>query len=1296
MTQITNHFNVSDRYGVFLPGCSFLGNPTEDGLEGGYIVESEEDTGEQVTMFCSFKVETSRLPYRMGGRFKCEEPLLEASEDPSIAFGTTGLGGGALSLNGGMADVLHGSECEEPNCLLCVKHYRQCLSESLEAYPRVQRGGSGSGDGGGGVAPTALAALSSGALLSSSLKQSIDATAHWAAGLGFQSTDGGGTTDEVAIPQAALTPPPPPPRNQIDIDRLRSLCIGALIALITCILPTPSTTSLLGRITCRRPSQAEQDAAHLIATYCMLSSHTLLAYLHFTSPSVQFGRLLFGLIPFLGPSPHVRLGYYTGSSYLGLSLLITFGILSLFFKRSAGLPSSLIHTLLILTFTSLLSTPTPIAYPLAALLVTIRYAIDKCLLRYSTPSSPQQQHALMAAFIDLLPPILLLKCASLYVFNAGTRAGYLGASVAVISLMLWLLVRSPHYAASLGDLLTWADPYGEHAISQARINLVKGLTHQSLRLKNQVLPYPPTIGYRWANPLLLKLLVRCPTSHELIHVLPTDSYATSDESQQASVAEAVAAEASEPDAISKKPSPPPKQERQYQHGSAVWSRMHYLIGGEAYETFNTWNEARSWIESNLREPLVSADGHVPHPAGVSADDLPPSAHAAAAEAAKAGGLGGASAKPLPLREQLQGRFNYSGMPTQLIAPKDGHGKWVVVYTRERSNALPSLKWRIIEAGSHEEMATGLEKALHLYGHGVWTLQTVCAERLLPEEGSGAGGVRWVAVLRSGASEISTEWTPEDTGDGNGRALAVELVQERMSCGMELDMIAGLSGDDGHDGSSDSSLLMTFLERPFSSWASRDCSFMTSDFPHHWLSDQLHNKNMLITSIHYCGGCWSILLSQNDEQGEHLIPSQALMFEPCWPPPSQSSAKMRSYLDAGYRLTSLCCGPSLPYLTTHAPEAVVGVEGPTSTYNVTYIAVLTKCNHAMAPREARPRGSLTYPHRMVHLLHGRSFHVDYTKGGGCTVHATSTAAAAPNGLEITATPPTTYLRAASIIDGDESTYWRSDELEVPKHQGELFLWTHSNLAPNDLEVTVTIDLGPLEVWVDRVLLFFGGKSYPFPFPDGIERIPADAEILLAPSNAVTFQTGLRAGGGGANPTVRRLHAEPGMRDGRYVVDEKHDGVKRFPIGGGAEPAAGSAGSLEAALRGAASRAAARRKAGGYVLGESCCVIDLGEVAHSTRFVQIRLKRPAEGATSFALRNVYVLGPRAADAEGARSAERRGGRSRNGEFSVGERDGEWPPASAAAARTSRPLLDVLCDRAAQGAQPAVGGARREPWH
>ena len=82
----------------------------------------EEDTGEQVTMFCSFKVETSRLPYRMGGRFKCEEPLLEASEDPSIAFGATTLGGGALSLHGGMADVLHGSECEEPNCLLCVKH----------------------------------------------------------------------------------------------------------------------------------------------------------------------------------------------------------------------------------------------------------------------------------------------------------------------------------------------------------------------------------------------------------------------------------------------------------------------------------------------------------------------------------------------------------------------------------------------------------------------------------------------------------------------------------------------------------------------------------------------------------------------------------------------------------------------------------------------------------------------------------------------------------------------------------------------------------------------------------------------------------------------------------------------------------------------------------------------------------------------------------------------------------------------------------------------------------------------
>jgi len=158
---------------------------------------------------------------------------------------------------------------------------------------------------------------------------------------------------------------------------------------------------------------------------------------------------------------------------------------------------------------------------------------------------------------------------------------------------------------------------------------------------------------------------------------------------------------------------------------------------------------------------------------------------------------------------------------------------------------------------------------------------------------------------------------------------------------------------------------------------------------------------------------------------------------------------------------------------------------------------------------------------------------------------------------------------------------------------------------------------------------------------------EAELILAPADAVDFKPGAK-GSAAALGGAGSLRREPGMREGKWQVKSQHEGVETFPVGSVAvaEDAANLDGEnvidaaaaaylisgKERTAMAKASLDAARVRAGGYAEGESCSTIDLGEVSHRTRFVQLQLKRPANNTGRYALRNVYVIGPRLADEEG----------------------------------------------------------------
>ena len=104
----------------------------------------------------------------------------------------------------------------------------------------------------------------------------------------------------------------------------------------------------------------------------------------------------------------------------------------------------------------------------------------------------------------------------------------------------------------------------------------------------------------------------------------------------------------------------------------------------------------------------------------------------------------------------------------------------------------------------------------------------------------------------------------------------------------------------------------------------------------------------------------------------------------------------------------------------------------------------------------------------------------------------------------------------------------------------------------------------------------------------------------------------------------MRTEEGMSSARYVVDEKalgdddpDDPYYKFQVGSGEAEAAPLCKESESAKR-------AKAQAGGYVKDVSCSELDFDQQPRRARYVQLRLLQPAFGKTTFAVRNILVLG------------------------------------------------------------------------
>ena len=145
-TAPANHFNVSNKLGVWLPNCAFLGSPTSDGL-GGFMVDGPD--GARVPMYCDYQASTASLPYKMEAKFHCEAPLYF----PDATVG--------VSHFGGLADVRREAACDDANCLRCIRHYEACLSDSQAGEQANKRASAAAEAAGELTTEAALATLES-------------------------------------------------------------------------------------------------------------------------------------------------------------------------------------------------------------------------------------------------------------------------------------------------------------------------------------------------------------------------------------------------------------------------------------------------------------------------------------------------------------------------------------------------------------------------------------------------------------------------------------------------------------------------------------------------------------------------------------------------------------------------------------------------------------------------------------------------------------------------------------------------------------------------------------------------------------------------------------------------------------------------------------------------------------------------------------------------------------------------------------------------------------------------------
>ena len=213
---------------------------------------------------------------------------------------------------------------------------------------------------------------------------------------------------------------------------------------------------------------------------------------------------------------------------------------------------------------------------------------------------------------------------------------------------------------------------------------------------------PSLLTRRWVNkPNSLPLVAMDPNSHELTHPKRDAPVHT----------------AQSPDG-------------EHAGGSCHWARTPRLSGATSYEVFDTWLQARQWMEGEwmdgkappLRTPHLAPNGQ-PRPLGACADSIEEEAPSAGGDDEGDDGDDGAASGKRGDALESDGRYTYDGVPTAILPPTrawhmldkpsgdaKAAEKWVVGYTRDRAD-FPNLKWRILEASSREKLQEKLDRYL---------------------------------------------------------------------------------------------------------------------------------------------------------------------------------------------------------------------------------------------------------------------------------------------------------------------------------------------------------------------------------------------------------------------------------------------------------------------------------------------------------------------------------------------------------------------------------------------------------
>lgn len=639
------------------------------------------------------------------------------------------------------------------------------------------------------------------------------------------------------------------------------------------------------------------------------------------------------------------------------------------------------------------STVLPLSLFICAASCFLRYVTERIYFLHVYKQPPMYDSSLIKAAVSYLPVAIVGKVATMYYFYAETQAAEKGVLLLVAITVVWLTLSSKAMRALLLPccLIKPLGPWKwvaqqEHDTTQDQ-DVAATVTHQTLKIRGQMTRYDPLVDNQAGSTLISRQ-----SSALTVSALRPFIWINKD-----SLPEAVRDPNSGEDAHL----PSGAVTATYysdKWGEASWRRAARLTGAEEVAFFDSWEQVKDFINSKLRQQ-VSLDA----PIGPCADSE------AAAE-----------------------RFTYTGTPVALLPPvrrwgmldmdESREGGWVLAFTRDRSEA-PNLKWRLLEANTREEIHKEITSLLSVTryiegkGYDVWEVACVAAEQRMDPKGVIPPFTRWVAVLRAGGMppvqdgrptnmDRELDWCLEDTLD--------DIAERRMREGFALTCVAGTPP-------SANSRLLVFTRR-LCSWASQRIS-ITPDYPQDWIETQ-QARGLLIEQLAYCGESWTVVMAQSGDDRGTPLTRQLVMTDTEWP-----EEKTKALMRAGYRITAAARGPVLGFV-------IVFTKAPSSS--------VAACNRAF--------GSAAAPLTAWRERAGpdaRAWHVDWCARETTKVHASSTAKltrkeqagqlldqALAFMLCRQQTSDIQLPRASLVLDGDEGTCWRSDEMTLSENMQQL--------------------------------------------------------------------------------------------------------------------------------------------------------------------------------------------------------------------------------------------------------------------